>query len=1849
MAPSLTPRKLIAVAVPAALGLAALTPISATAAGATRVAGTITSISVTAPASVPVGAFEVPVASIPTSVLGDGAGADGTPVRGVPVRGVPVRGVPVRGVPVRGVPVRGVPVRGVPVRGVPVRGVPVRGVPLSQIPLLPASGKTWPALVAAIPALANKPLATISFGDYLDAAPNTDLTLGDIDLANSPLRAVPLEGWLLATVPASQIVYPGGSLCDLAKRQTGIAQCDATIVNSIAYDYSPAVPTVLDLALAGIDFTSVPWARVPLAQISSDAPIRSIVLGGANGGTVSNSALGTLVLSGLNYDKTTSLSTFSQTTSLGSQQATFDQQAAANKAIKIGDLSLYNPAIQATDAETLGVRPTVADAMSTLIDSTTANWESANLSGLNLPEYDSAQSPGTWTASVTATAVSGSPAGSVVPTTITLTLPDGFDALTTSVLANGAALTPNSVKRDGPKAVVDVDAPSGVPMSLTFTALGPLDLRTTGTASSLTAAPFGGALATTTSGATTVVARTAVHNALTPNVLTFDYITSSATDTTKSFTVKALPAGTRMFALLGNLPADYDMTVYGPPVVGAGKVASSPFASLAQSAFVQRPALGLNLSGGLKSDPGVDNGPGTAAPVSGQIAEIPLHQGTNNLPVVGVSNTVGTGSEEVGWISEGYDSYTVIVSAKSGASSPKPFTLRIRSMAPPAAAVCKPGTAFGTAVTYPATAIDLVAPPNPAPNSPIAVIDRVAFQARYGAAATTAMWNSLVAFRTLPEGLPLRFVLLDTDPAYAAAAQQRMVNPCDLQPTFTEVDRIGSLIRAAKTANPTATSVIMVGSDEQVPMARVRDQAWTFNEAEFADEAVDGTPNPISVSAQQGFVLSDTPYAISTPSLAGQEALMLPDMGIGRLVESPATIQGLLDNYTKNAGQLYVTKKGFSYQRYGYGFLADGTNAMGASFAAGTGIEAAGSVVNDSWDGSALTGTSGAFSATGAAAATVLNAHFDPRRLLAACGDPIVTPAPSCLTPLVGTAAAIAPSLPGKLLMSVGCHSGLNIPNGYVPGNSPLATDWAETFANQGASVWVGNTGYGYGDSDVVGYSEQLMTNFADQLTQAPNAGLALAYAKQQYQGGLSALSDIDLKVMAESTLYGLPLWVGLNPNRTPVAKVTRALTGSSTGYTYADLTNITPTLTSVASPRGTYYTASAAGAVATVAATPGMPLTPHLDLPFTQANPSIVNSRIHGVEVVSLTGTAPTAEDPVISRAVVDSSVREGEPAAPNTVWPASIQTASWMTTAVGDEDRVGISPTVTFPRAPEGLTQLVDREKFTLIGVRAYYSSSARLIPPVIQRIDVAGTALTVTAVKSDAVVIGADTPPIDHVSVLGWDGVSAGGWTKYGPTAGLGPTFGYTISANTKYLYVQVVDQAGDVSSAWKVITPAITGTAAGTASVSGPAVAGSPGKFTGPATITASWPSGAHIKLGTTGAVDSPNPATVFSTQNAYLVDGYNAVQKAWSFTIDSTPPALPVAAAGQVIAPDGGTVIVPASAPTATAGGTVVNFPTTTTDAGDGTVPFTCLPASGSSFPIGSSKVGCQAVDSAGNRTYTTFTVTVQDPYITVPAPITAEATGPTGATVTYTATATDSVDGARPVSCTPASGSTFAIATTAVTCTSQDTRGYVSTSTFTVTVRDTTAPALALPASVAATATSASGAVVTYAATATDKVDGARPITCTPASGSTFAVGATTVSCSSADTRLNTATGSFVVTVAKAADTTAPTVTFSPVSGTKVSCVKTLCPTTTLKFATADSSANSTWQNVSGLKTVTYYTTTTASTVTTTPLFSGKGVAYPTTGGSVTLTNTLGNKIWVRVDAVDAAGILTTAIWWVSA
>lgn len=240
--------------------------------------------------------------------------------------------------------------------------------------------------------------------------------------------------------------------------------------------------------------------------------------------------------------------------------------------------------------------------------------------------------------------------------------------------------------------------------------------------------------------------------------------------------------------------------------------------------------------------------------------------------------------------------------------------------------------------------------------------------------------------------------------------------------------------------------------------------------------------------------------------------------------------------------------------------------------------------------------------------------------------------------------------------------------------------------------------------------------------------------------------------------------------------------------------------------------------------------------------------------------------------------------------------------------------------------------------------------------------------------------------------------------------------------------------------------------------------------------------------------------------------------------DTTPPVI--GAHGNV------------SAEATSADGATVTYtnPTALDNSGNA-VSVSCAPASGSTFALGTTGIICTAQDSAGNNAApTNFSVIVVDttaPVIAAHESVVAEATSASGAPVMYTPpVSTDLVDGAAPAVCTLASGTTFSLGVTTVTCTAHDAAGNTAVPTsFTVEVRDTTAPSVAAHADVFA-ATPGSSASVSYdTPAATDNVDASVAVSCAPASGSFFSLGTTTVTCTAHDSAGNTAASTFAVGV----------------------------------------------------------------------------------------------------------------------
>ncbi len=209
-------------------------------------------------------------------------------------------------------------------------------------------------------------------------------------------------------------------------------------------------------------------------------------------------------------------------------------------------------------------------------------------------------------------------------------------------------------------------------------------------------------------------------------------------------------------------------------------------------------------------------------------------------------------------------------------------------------------------------------------------------------------------------------------------------------------------------------------------------------------------------------------------------------------------------------------------------------------------------------------------------------------------------------------------------------------------------------------------------------------------------------------------------------------------------------------------------------------------------------------------------------------------------------------------------------------------------------------------------------------------------------------------------------------------------------------------------------------------------------------------------------------------------------------------------------------------------------PVATDDCGGATV--VCNPPSGSTFPIGTTTVTCTATDAAGNIATCTFDVTVEDteaPTIICPLDITvASEPNICGAMVTWNAPTIDDNCAVDNINVSHLPGNVFPVGTTTVTYTVTDPSGNDATCSFNVTVTDDGEPTIVCPNDITTdTDAGMCGAVVAWTDPVVADDCGIQSVVCNPPSGSTFALGTTTVTCTATDNNGNSFSCTFDVTV----------------------------------------------------------------------------------------------------------------------
>ncbi len=578
-------------------------------------------------------------------------------------------------------------------------------------------------------------------------------------------------------------------------------------------------------------------------------------------------------------------------------------------------------------------------------------------------------------------------------------------------------------------------------------------------------------------------------------------------------------------------------------------------------------------------------------------------------------------------------------------------------------------------------------------------------------------------------------------------------------------ESIRDVVTAVRAQNPGLKYIVIIGDDHVIPFFRYPDTAGIGPESDYVPPVLDTTPSYASLESDD--FLSQDAYGATTELDAGGEDIPVPDLPVGRLVETPTEIDGMLQAYMSLTGGVVATPT--SSLVTGYDFMTSGADAVESDLAAGLGPNGTDdTLITNDGVAPSDTGTPPTQSWTASQLESALLGKRHDLIFLAGHFSANNTLAADYSTTMNATQlASSSVNLENSIVFSAGCHSGYNIAaEDAVPGITQT-TDWVGAFAQHEATLIAG-TGYQYGDTDFLAYSEQLYADFSHalRLGSGPVAvGSALVNAKSTYLDDTANLQGIDIKALLESTLYGLPmLSVNLPAGRIAqptstsiVSTTTPAATnpGAALGLSSTDVT-LSPTLTANTSqlesltggtaPLATYLSGPG-GAVSTSPAEPTLPLS--------VSDVSVPGQVLRGVGFTGGTYSDQSGITPLTGAPATELS-GEHSTFSSSTFFPSKLFTVNYFGGLNGGpaSTKLMLTPAQYESDAAGSLTDT--QRSYSSVGLRLFYSDNtstygsntpALAAPPTIGQVDATTSG---TGVSFQAHVVGDPSAGIQQVWV-------------------------------------------------------------------------------------------------------------------------------------------------------------------------------------------------------------------------------------------------------------------------------------------------------------------------------------------------------------------------------------------------------------------------------------------------------------------------------------------------------------------
>ena len=333
-----------------------------------------------------------------------------------------------------------------------------------------------------------------------------------------------------------------------------------------------------------------------------------------------------------------------------------------------------------------------------------------------------------------------------------------------------------------------------------------------------------------------------------------------------------------------------------------------------------------------------------------------------------------------------------------------------------------------------------------------------------------AMQASLILLASRPEVAGI-IVDVGADDRVAAANVQADANYACPYAKNLVAQSVKRIIDRYRALNPLAY-IVVVGDDNVIPFFRHPDNALLANEASYIPPLLNF--NASQASLQLGYVLGQDAYGSQVDLSLKTNTIPIPDLAVGRLVETPFEVRSVLDAYLTTAAGVVSTPQSIFVS--GYDFLEDAALAVQTELEAGTGLTATTLIAaRDLSPQDPLAWTADDLRAGFLGQRhdiAYLAGHFSAGNALAA---------DYATQMLAAELISSTIDLNNAIIFSAGCHSGYSVVQAHAVPNLTQEPDWAQAFAQKGATL-IGGTGYQYGDTEFIEYGERLYQEFSRQL-----------------------------------------------------------------------------------------------------------------------------------------------------------------------------------------------------------------------------------------------------------------------------------------------------------------------------------------------------------------------------------------------------------------------------------------------------------------------------------------------------------------------------------------------------------------------------------------------------------------------------------------------------------------------------------------------------------------------------------------------------------------------------------------------